>query len=301
MEKSVLVATYGYLGDIFFASSLADKLKKMGYEKVDYSIGFRQPKPLLVNNPHIDEVYSPESAQIFWTPNTDDRVQYSDRIYLKPLSFLEPPTIEYQKMAGIPEELQSTEYEIHTYKEFDKTAKDYIDKLRKEFGKKVLAVMTGWKLKTYIFTEEEYRKGINVPNKGYGGKHRDTDSILTKLADHFTLIPVGMAPGVSQVDTFDVDPNHVKSITFEASFIKYCDAFIGTEGGLANIAAGVGTRTVLTGDFTHQLYGWNGVIKKIKDGPKLGPHFYFKDVNHVMLDPFLSDEEITNQIIKELN
>ena len=33
---------------------------------------------------------------------------------------------------------------------------------------------------------------------------------------------------------------------------------------------GVGTKTIITGDYVHQLYGWNGVIRKLKE-PKLGP------------------------------
>ena len=66
---------------------------------------------------------------------------------------------------------------------------------------------------------------------------------------------------------------------------------------MINLAAGVGTKTIITGDFVHQLYGPNGVIKKIKN-PKLGPEFYFPNSGHVSLDPYLLDEEVIEQMRK---
>ena len=80
--------------------------------------------------------------------------------------------------------------------------------------------------------------------------------------------------------------------------MKFCDAFIGTDGGLATIAAGVGTKTIITGDFNLQLYGWNGVIKKIEQ-PRLGPYEYFGNP-HIVLDPYFSDEQLTQAIINNL-
>ena len=69
---------------------------------------------------------------------------------------------------------------------------------------------------------------------------------------------------------------------------------------LSNLAAGVGTKTIITGDFVHQLYGPNGVLRKIEE-PKLGPKYYFPESGHVTLNPFLTDDEVAEQIIKELN
>ena len=100
------------------------------------------------------------------------------------------------------------------------------------------------------------------------------------------------------MQTLNIPDEDVKSLLFEASLMKYCDAFLGTDGGLATIAAGVGTKTIITGDFNLQLYGWNGVIKKIKH-PKLGPYEYFGEP-HIVLDPYLNDNEIINNIIKLL-
>ena len=109
------------------------------------------------------------------------------------------------------------------------------------------------------------------------------------------MLEVGFTNGVNQ---FSTGLNTAATYSFTASLIKASDYFIGAEGGLANLAAGVGTKTIITGDFVHQLYGWNGVIKKIKE-PKLGPKFYFGENNHTTLDPYLTDSEVVEKI-KEL-
>jgi hypothetical protein len=96
-----------------------------------------------------------------------------------------------------------------------------------------------------------------------------------------------------------IEDNDSKSLTFEASLLKACDAFIGTEGGLANLAAGVGCKTILTGDFIHQLYGWNGVLKKIKTR-QLGPDIYFPKVGHIMINPYYNDNEVTQIILESI-
>jgi len=85
-----------------------------------------------------------------------------------------------------------------------------------------------------------------------------------------------------------------------ASILKHCDYFIGAEGGLANIAYAVGTKTILTSDFVHQLYGPNGVLQKLNE-PKLGPRYYGSSPNmHVDLDPYLTDEEVVSNIVNIL-
>ena len=133
---------------------------------------------------------------------------------------------------------------------------------------------------------------------GYGGKHRDTNHILSFLIDKFNLIEIGFPSKTPQVSTVKITDDHQKSLLFECSLMKYCDVFLGAEGGLCNMACGVGCRTITTGDFVLQLYGWNGAIKKIKE-PKLGTIYYFKDKGHVVLDPYLTDEEVAKGNYKE--
>jgi len=162
-------------------------------------------------------------------------------------------------------------------------------------NKKIITWLSNWEERSFIFTEEEYRKGIDIPGFGYGGKHRNISSIIQKLSENqeIFLIEVGKPNGTNQKIS---DMFTVSEYTLTASILKNCDYFIGTEGGLANLASGVGTKTILTGDFVHQLYGWNGVIEKCEE-PKLGPKYYFDEKNHIVLDSYLTDEEVAQSIL----
>jgi hypothetical protein len=292
-----LIITYGFFGDIAFASSIAKKLKdETQFEIVDYLIGFPQMQRLLQNNPFINDVYVSDFPAAKPVNNSINYSSYDKIIELPELSFIEPPPYEFQKFAGIKN--PSTEYQIYTEPEYDNVAKELLEKLNSN-GKKTLGFLSNWESKSYIFTEQEYIKGVDVPNLGYGGKHRNINKILTELSEHFNLIEIGLPPNITQNQSAILDDSDQKSILFECSLLKYCDAFIGTEGGMCNLAAGVGTKTIITGDFVHQLYGWNGVLKKIET-PKLGPTYYFQNRNHVTLDPYNTDSDIIRHIIKEM-
>lgn len=290
-----LVVTFGFFGDILFSTSLAKKLKKSGFAKVDYLIGFPQVAQLVENNPFIDQVFISKYPGPKPYPSVD-LSSYDRVIELGTLDYQITPCEQYQQQAGF-EQLTST-YTVFTAPEYDSIAQELIQELKQSHGKPVLAVMTNWQPKTYLFTPEQYETGIDVPNLGYGGSHRDIQYIVDQLQQHFTLYPVGVG-NANQQDTLNLSDDDQKSLLFEASIMKYCDAFIGTDGGLATIAAGVGTKTIITGDFNLQLYGWNGVLKKIKQ-PRLGPKEYFGDP-HIVLDPFLSDKEVANQIVNLLS
>jgi hypothetical protein len=292
-----LIVTYGFFGDIAFASSIAKKLKEENqFDKVDYLIGFPQMQRLLENNPYIDFVYSSVIPSPVPVNNSIEYNSYDKVVRLQQLSFTEPPPYEFQKFAGVRN--PDTSYTIYTEPSYDEIAEESIREFYSN-GKKTLAFLSNWESKSYVFTEEEYIQGIDVPNFGYGGKHRDINKILNELKNYFNLIEVGMPSDISQSQTSMMEDTNQKSILFECSVMKYCDGFIGTEGGMCNLAAGVGARTIITGDFVHQLYGWNGVIKKINE-PKLGPIYYFGNENHTVLNPYMTDTEVSNSIIQLL-
>lgn len=295
MKIKYLVITCGFFGDIIFASSIAKKLKEEQSEcSVDYLIGFPQIKRLIQNNPYIDKVF----ISNYPGPNPiNNSIDYSiyKIIQLKPLNYQVTPCEEYQVFSGIQN--LSSDYIVYTESEYDEIAKKYCDDLRSEHQKKVIALMSNWENKTYTFNKQQYIDGIDVPNLGYGGSHRNIDKILEELKKVFVIYEVG-ALNLNQIQTISVSDEDSKSILFESSIIKYCDAFIGTDGGLATIAGGVGTKTILTGDFNLQLYGWNGVLKKIKN-PRLGPYEYFGDP-HIVLNPYFTDEEVIENIIKNI-
>jgi len=288
-----LVMTFGFFGDIIFATSLAEKLKEE-HSVVDYLIGFPQVAQLVRNNPHINNVF----VSNYPGPKpfcATDLTEYHRVIELGALDYEVTPSQQYQQQAGLT--TTSPEYKVYTTPDYDIIAQQVIEELKQTYNKPVIALMTNWEPKTYLFTPEQYEAGIDVPNLGYGGAHRDIQYIVDELQEHFTLYPIGVGEA-NQQQTAYLPDDHQKSLLFEASVMKYCDAFVGTDGGLATIAAGVRTRTIITGDFNLQLYGWNGVLKKIKH-PKLGPREYFGDP-HVVLDPFLSDSQVAEELIKLL-
>ena len=296
--KKCLIITYGFFGDIAYASSIAKKLKQESqYDVVDYLIGFQQMQRLLQNNPFIDTVHVSEYPSPQPYNDLLDYSTYDNIVQLSQLSFQSPPCYEFQAKAGV--RTPDAEFELFTELEYDQIASSYIQDSFSN-GKKTIALMHGWEAKTYVFTREQYEIGIDVPNLGYGGRHRNTEWITQQLAEHFNLLFVGMPIDTSQSQTACIPDHDNRSILFECSLLKFCDAFVGAEGGLCNLAAGVGTRTIITGDFVHQLYGWNGVLRKI-DQPKLGPVHYFTGRGHVELDPYLTDSEVASQIIQNIS
>jgi hypothetical protein len=271
----ILVNCTGFIGDILFASSVAKKLKNQEDCTIDYLIQLHQPEQLLRQNPHINEVFVQ-----FEPPYQYDRV-----INLHGQNFNYEPPVWYQMKAGVLDTDPS--FDVYTVLEYDAWADEEIKKLRE--GKPVVACMDGWMEKTYQFTEEQYAAGIDVPNLGYGGKHRNISYIIEQLQEYLTLVNVGKPIDFSARSTTDSS-----DYTAQASIIKKCDAFIGTEGGLANLACGVGTKTILTGDFVLQLYGWNGSVRKHKQ-PKLGPIWY--KPGHIEIDPYATDDEVIKRIL----
>jgi len=283
MQK-ILIKCTGFIGDILFASSIAKKLKEQSKEcTVDYSIPVPQPLELLYNNPYIDNVF------------LDSNINESDyeRVIVTPLvdQSVTPPR-QFQQAAEI-EDVDDM-FKVYTNPAYDYLAEQTFSDAKRK-GIKVVTWLSNWEERSFLFTEEQYKAGIDVPNLGYGGSHRDINYIVSNLNDNYAMLEVGFSNGVNQ---FSTGLNTAATYSFTASLIKASDYFIGAEGGLANLAAGVGTDTILTSDFVHQLYGWNGVIRKIKE-PKLGPKFYFGEDNHINLNPYLSDKEVVSKI-KEL-
>jgi len=283
----ILIKTMGFIGDNIFATSIAKKLKEQyGSEcQVDFQLSILAPFELISNDPYIDNVYM----------EIDSETEYDIVHKLQPIHRKEIPTIQLQKQCGLKN--PSSEYQVYTNKNLDYLVNRFLKQYRTE-NKVLVAYQTNWEEKSFIFTEEEYKRGIDVPNFGYGGKHRDIELILRTLNkyDDIVLFPVGKPNGFNQKSD---EIGLVSELSMTSSVLKNVDWFIGSEGGLSNLAAGVGTKTIITGDFVHQLYGWNGVIEKNEE-PKLGPEFYFPEFGHVTLNPYLSDVDVANSIAEKL-
>jgi hypothetical protein len=282
---------HGYFGDHFFATSIARKLKEENqFDRVDYVVGWPQVVPFFERDPHIDvTIMSTMVGPQPVPPAHWDLNQYSQIFYLKPVTRFEPPPVEMQRLCDVQH--PSPDFILYTNPEFDAT----VQEAWTYAARPLIAIMNpeSWRLKAFQFTKEEYEQGVNVPYLGYGGRLRDINKIISGLPYMGTF--VGTLPNVNQ---FQMNTDTL--LDLQASVIKQCDFFIGAEGGLANIAAGVGTRTILTSDYVHQLYGWNGCIQKVPE-PKLGPRYYFPNDGHIDLDPYLTDEEVTSEIIQIVN
>lgn len=276
----ILIKSVGFIGDNLFGSSVAKKLKEQYSNcEVDYLLSMIQPYELISYNPYIDNVYTTMPDKI-----------YDKTFQLQPIHRKTTPCEQFQLQCNILN--PSADFKIYTNSVLDKFVQTLLLPLT---NKKIVAWLSNWEERSFIFSEDQYKMGIDVPGYGYGGKHRNISKIIETLQqnDDLYLIEVGKPNGYNQKLT---DIFSVSEYTLTASILKNCDYFIGAEGGLANLASGVGTKTILTGDFVHQLYGWNGVIEKCQE-PKLGPKYYFNDADHQVLDPYLTDDEVANQIL----
>lgn len=288
--KSCLIVCHGYFGDHLFANSIAEHLiNEKQYDVVDYVVGFPQVLPFFERNPFIRKTIITTLGP---TPQVPNNVDTYDKVFrLGPINRVVPPAVEMQMMCGVNN--PSPRFYVHTNPEFDELVSG-------TYGAKtstVIAIMNGWKERSFLYTTEQYERGIDVPNLGYGGSHRDTDYIVNELEKRYSSIRVG--PTQKIVNQFSLSYDG-PSFELTASILKYCDVFIGAEGGLANLAYAVGTKTIITGDFVHQLYGPNGVLQKL-DEPKLGPIYYGDiDGKHITLDPYLTDAEVVEHIFNIL-
>ena len=286
--RTAIVNVTGFIGDILFASSLAEHLKKR-YDRVLYQIQFYEPYELLMHNPFIDGVHVTNGNFI----SSGNFISFPDIDIFTcgEVDQSKPATTQFQQACGI-ETTEDSKYIVYTNKHYDVIAQKRIALLKAKTQKQIVAYQESWEDRSFLFTKEEYERGIDIPPYGYGGRRRNINFILQFLKEKYALVSVGLQNGV-QNGTLGLFDTSTYSMT--ASIIKNCDWMIGGEGGLTNLAAGVGTKTIITGDFIAQLYGWNGCIKKIKE-PKMGPKTYFPNAGHVTLDPFLTDEEVAEQI-----
>jgi hypothetical protein len=276
----VLVNCTGFIGDILFASCLAKKIKiMMPQAEITYNIPLPQPKLLLEENPNIDHVVVQqymdprEFRYVFDIPTVDQNY---------------PATIQFQNAVGIPQEIQSPEFYVHTVPKWDAWA----EKERERYqsigpGFPLIAYQIDWSWRAYACTKETLEQGIGAP-------HRNTDKILGRLMDTVQLVGVGYNRDTPSSHSSTQDPEDYAKA---ASTIKSCDWFIGAEGGLSNLAAGVGTKCIITTDFIEQNYGKRGRVKRIEN-PQMGPAVYFPKAGHVHLDPCITDDEIIAEIIR---
>jgi hypothetical protein len=292
-----------HIGDILFASSVAKKLKErqVGECIVDFDLNYLQPIELLRNNPWIDAVYYKESL-----------FEY-DVIYdlIPPEVTLDPyetKPSQFQRMCGI--ENVDRNYEIHTNSALDYSIQRSMEELRElEWGEDTVRVayQCDWDQKSFLYTESEYEHAEGgKTGLGYGKKRRNIFDIINKLelSDRIMLFAIGLDDKISKEYPC---LNATSKFTFTASLMKNCDYVIGAEGCLTNIAAAVGTKTIITTDYIHQMFGPKGIAWQQSGGdlknletrqPQLGPSCYYPADNHIELNPYLRDDQVGDEILR---
>lgn len=273
--RYLIVCKNYFVGDILFASSLAERLKLDNPTcEVYFNVPLAQPLDLLNNNPYIDGVQlSNDISQI-------DR-QSADKVIVLPgIDQNYPATSQLQWYCGVTK--PRTEFDVYTIPHYDELAKEEIDKLRKEQGKgktrTVIAWQRNWEYKAYQCTPETVANGIGAP-------HRNIDEVIEFLSRKYVMIPVGFD---RHVDSKASVAQNSALYNLTASIIKRAHWFIGSEGGLSNLAAAVHTRSIITTDFIMQNYGPNGRVRQISK-PMMGPAVYYPDFGHSHLSPYITD------------
>lgn len=291
--KKYLIVNRGFLGDILFSTSVATRLKKDGLASgVYYAINFVQPIDLLNHHNDIDGVFllnsenGTRSCQEFINKElANDNLII---VEIPPVRQNEPATIQYQRAAGTLTNQLS--FDIETIPHWDSKAIKFLyDSIKERDTKKpVIGWQKNWEWKAYQCTKELLEKGIGAP-------HRNIPPIIADLEKDFTMIALGFDRNVSQYDKEAFDSEYYN---LTASIIKGCDWVIGSEGGITNLAAAVGTKTIITTDFIMQNYGPNGRVSQ-NLFPQMGPSIYYPNAGHRTLDACIRDEDIA-QAIREI-
>jgi len=305
MTKILIKCRNIHIGDTLFASSVAKKLKEQNSEStIHYDVTFLQPIELLMNNPYIDRVYYRESCE------TDYDVVY--QLMGEDVSVLNPyesAVSQFQRMCNI-KNFDDT-FEVYTNKHLDYSIKRSMEELTelKEWNSDLIKVgyQMDWERKSFLFTEQEYDSAVGGEDgTGYGNGSRQIFDIINCLesSPKIMLFALGLEETISKNYPC---LNSTSKFSFTASLMKNCDYVIGTEGCLTNISSALGTPTIITTDYIHQLFGPKGIHWQQSGGdlsnletrkPFLGPNSYFPTGNHVHLSPFLTDGEVGNQIEK---
>lgn len=256
-KRAAVIAT-GYLGDSIACSAAATCLHQKGYA-VDFYIPWPQIKPILENDSRFKTiVYSKFLNSFFKRPLFQSRY---DLVIREPngWSYEEPFTSQIRRIAGC--DIKS-EYELFLPKDVSCSLKE-----------KVKPTLT---LSRDIF------------KRAYG---RDISDLLKRLSLHADIELVGLDPNLSS------KKGKNKDLTDDAIKIYQSDIFIGPEGGLLWLAAGLGKKCIYFSEHIIEL------AKNIDRGVPLsclGSTKHFPNGNHIQLPAYCSNEYAAEIIIQNL-
>lgn len=293
--KSCLIETTGWIGDILFALSIPEKLRKENptISRLDFLIDKPQPFNLVKNNKFIDNVYFMNIPQDIYN------IKYKLPI-IQDKSI--PPTIQFQRACGIKN--LSTEFKVQVA---DQTVMDVNSMLSYITKKKIITYQGDWNDRYWALTEKEaaekkfdqtgvysYYKTIRPGNMNY-----IIANLIDALTDYEFLCIHPFSPDPKQ----NTDPRGFASspIIYEraAAVISQSHAFLGAEGGLTNLSSGLGVKTIYTTCHMYRMYGEQGVISQCKD-IQLGPEKLFPGKGHKAISPFALPDEVIKTILNNI-
>lgn len=305
MTKILIRCRNIHIGDTLFASSVAKKIKENNPDcLIHYDISFLQPLELLKNNPYIDEVFYKERANIDY--DTIHTIMNDDVSTINPYK---SAVSQFQKMCNV-KNFDDT-FELFTNPSLDYSINRSIDELKSlgEWDRDIILVgyQVDWERKSFLFTQKEYDKAEGGEDgTGYGKGKRCVFDIINclELSPSVLLFALGLDDKTSKNYP---ELNSANKFSFTASLIKKCDFVIGGEGCITNMSSALGTPTIITTDYIHQMFGPKGIhwqqnggdLDKIETRtPFLGPDKYFPNMGHVHLSPYLTDYEVGNKILE---
>ena len=271
----ILLVIHGWLGDTLIAQQAAEHLVKELNCTVDMFIGFPQTILLLKQNPYINNIIV--SDIVGPIPDYNHLVsQYDDVRVLQPYKGKVPLTIHNQLSLGVKN--PSLGYTVYTVPEIDKFVSNTLNEITN--GKLNIGICLTWK------TDK--------------GALYNTDNLIKELSLDYNIFPIGLPPEIGQRQSGREKDSEVLYAT-NASYCKYLDLVIGSEGGMTNLAAGVGGRVLYTTDFTEWLAGPNGAYKHQTPTEILGPLAYFPNANHILLKSDISPDMYISKIKVQLS
>ena len=294
-----------HIGDVIFCSSVAKKLKQKNPNCViHYDVNYLQPMELLINNPYIDGVYYKENAEIDY--DVVYQIMNDDVSTLNPY---ESAVSQFQRMCGIED--YDDCFEVYTNPHLDYSIKRSMEELVNinewdhDFIK--IGYQSDWDRKSFLFTEEDYENAEGGEDgTGYGNGHRNVFDIINclELDESIVIFALGL---VDKISKNYPAINTTSKFSFTTSLMKNCDYVVGSEGCITNISSAVGTPTIITTDYIHQMFGPRGITWQQSGGdinnletrePFLGPLKYFPSGQHTHLNPYLSDQAVGSKILE---
>lgn len=257
MKKRAAVVSGGWLGDTIACTAAAASLSEKGY-KTTFYMQWPQLKPILDN----DERFVTKLYGRFLTNKIQRpifRAGY-DVVVLEPKcwTYDEPFTSEIRRIAGCE---PKPEYS-----------------LRLSEVQKGLIKSSEPKVRPLIAVARDTYK------RAYG---RDVDGLVNELSSFADVRWVGLNP--------DKDSKKGKNISLvkDASLIYNADLFIGTEGGLLWVAAGLGKQCVY---FTEYILDMDKSIQRGHPCMVLGSRHHFPDASHIDLPAYCSNDYVVKTI-----